>query len=224
MRPGSGAVVSLGAAFGVADLGRQHVGIAAGPVAGQLRRLLLLAPVARACLRAEAVPWALLLFACSEKVIGLTVDAKQYLVDTFVMVLVPAVWCSTKTWPIGRRTLMFAAVAPVVIFLAFPGCFVMGGLLLAMLLEVWTQRRQIGAWLGYGLIVLTTFTAFGLLVVGPVRASTRPLSRTCGSTPTRTGAYRGRCRGGACGPTLACSIIPFGPWGARYFRSPSSVA
>jgi hypothetical protein len=147
------------------------------PLLASCGALLLLAPVARACLRAEAVPWALLLFACSDKIVDHTIEAKQYMVDAFVMVLVPALCCGTKAWPIGRRLLMFAALAPVVIFSAFPGCFVMGGLLVAMLPEVWNHRRQPAAWLGYALVALTTLAAFGLLLIGPIHAQhTSPLA------------------------------------------------
>src|SRR5262249_6866629 len=68
-----------------------------------------------------------------------------------------------------------AALAPVVIFLAYPGGFLYGGLLVALLPSLWEGRRRWQTWLGYGLLVLSTFTAFALLVLGPIRAQQNPV-------------------------------------------------
>jgi hypothetical protein len=144
------------------------------PLLASCGALLLLAYVARHCLRGDAVVWALLLFASSDKLVDHTVEAKQYLMDAFVAVAVPAVFLCTRHWTLGRRSLLFAALAPVVVLLSFPGCFVMGGLLLAMLPEVWSERRTIGAWLGYALVAVATFAAFAFLVMGPIRAQHTP--------------------------------------------------
>jgi len=140
------------------------------PLLASCGALLLLPFVARAVVRAGAAPWALLLYASSDKLVDHTIEAKQYLMDAFVAVLVPALFFATRQWPLGRRMLLFAALSPLVIFLAFPGCFVMGGLLAALFLEMRREPRTNAAWLGYAFVAASTMAAFGLLILGPIRA------------------------------------------------------
>lgn len=151
-------------------LGESTLALRLIPLLASCGAMLLLTPVARSCVRASALPWALLLFASSDKLVDHTIEAKQYLVDVLVIVLVPAIFLATRDWRLGRRSLLFAAMAPLVIFLAFPGCFAMGGLLLAMLPEVWRERHSRTAWLGLALVAAATLMAFGFLVMGPIRA------------------------------------------------------
>jgi hypothetical protein len=151
-------------------LGDSPLALRLVPLLTSCGALLLLLPVARAFLRPAAIPWALLLFACSDKIVDHTVEAKQYLMDSFVTVLVPAVFFATRQWSVCARLYLFAAIAPLVIFLSFPGCFVMGGLVLAMLPEVWQERRRPAVWFAYVVTTLASAAAFGLLLMGPIRA------------------------------------------------------
>ena len=64
---------------------------------------------------------------------------------------------------------MFTLLAPLIIFLCFPGCFLFGGVLIVLLWDVWSERKA-GAWLGYAVLVLVVFGAFTILALGPVRA------------------------------------------------------
>ena len=155
-------------------LGDDPLGLRLVSLLASCATLLVMIPVARRCLSVSAVPWALLLFAFSDKVLDHTVEAKQYLLDTFLAVLVPALYLGTRNWPSARRFLTFAILAPIVIFASFPGCFFMGGLLVALLPDVWNERRSWAAWLTYSLIVLTTFASFAALVAGPIRAQHTP--------------------------------------------------
>ena len=86
------------------------------------------------------------------------------------LVLVPAVFLATRHWSVCSRLCLFAAIAPFAIFLSFPGCFVMGGVLLAMLPELWHERRRPAVWLAYAVTALAALCAFGLLLMGPIRA------------------------------------------------------
>jgi hypothetical protein len=140
------------------------------PLIASCGALLLLIPVARRLLSAEGVVLALLLFAFSDKLVDHTIEVKQYLLDTLVAVAIPALYVGTRNWPAPPRFFTCAVVAPVVIFASYPGCFFMGGLMVALLPDVWDQRRSWAAWLTYTLIALTTFAAFGVLVAGPIRA------------------------------------------------------
>jgi hypothetical protein len=83
--------------------------------------------------------------------------------------IVPALFCCTRSGPLGRQLCVYIFLAPAVIFLAYPGCFLCGGLLIALLPSVWCCRR-LGPWLGYGLLCLVIAGTFALLLFGPIRA------------------------------------------------------
>jgi hypothetical protein len=131
--------------------------------------LLLMVPVAQRVLRPPAVPWALLLMACSDHILWHTCEAKPYAVDIFAATAVLAIFCSTASWPLAWQLAVYTLLAPLLIFSTYPGCFLGGGVLVALLPAVW-RKRQVKTWIGYGVLVLTVVTAFGLLLAGPIRA------------------------------------------------------
>src|SRR5204863_6818020 len=83
--------------------------------------------------------------------------------------LLLAVFCWTASWQLRSRLLVYGLLGPVLIFLAYPGCFLCGWLLVALLPAV-HRERQTSTWLGYGLLVTAIFAAFAFLAAGPVRA------------------------------------------------------
>lgn len=127
--------------------------------------LLLLVPVARALLPKSAVPWALLLFACGDKLAWHVCEAKPYSVDVFVTVLLLYVFFVVRL-TLQRRLLLFTCLAPPLIFLSFPACFLFGGVLVALLPLVRNERR----WLAYGGVVFAVGISFLLLALGPAKA------------------------------------------------------
>lgn len=139
------------------------------PFLASCTALLLLVPVAHRVLRPAAVPWALLLLAFSDHVLWHSCEAKPYAMDVFAATLVLALFCCTAPWQLGRRLLVYGLVGPVLIVLVYPGCFLCGGVLVALLPTVWRARRAT-ILLGYGLVVLAIVTAFALLLTGPIRA------------------------------------------------------
>jgi hypothetical protein len=139
------------------------------PFLASCAALLLLVPVARRLLPAAAVPWAVLLFACSDNLLWHACEAKPYAVEVLCAVGLLAVYGGTHTWPVPRQLCLYTLLAPVLIFLAYPGCFLCGGLLVALLPAV-VRARRLGVWIGYGLLTLVIGGAFTALVVGPVRA------------------------------------------------------
>ncbi len=139
------------------------------PFLASCAALLLMVPVARRLLPPRAVPWAILLFACSDNLLWHACEAKPYAVEVLCAVFLLAVYCRTRSWPLGRQFVVYGLLAPVLIFLAYPGCFLCGGLLLALLPAVW-RSGSARTWLGYGLLALVIVGSFGLLVVGPVHA------------------------------------------------------
>jgi hypothetical protein len=140
--------------------------------------LLLLLPVARRLLPPRAVPWVVLLCACSDNVLWHACEAKPYAVEVFCAVGLLAVYCFTRGWPLGRQLGLYAALAPAIIFLAYPGCFLCGGLLVALLPAVWRARRP-GIWLSYGFLALWIALAFLTLLLGPVHAQRSPEMTGC---------------------------------------------
>lgn len=167
------------------------------PVLAGCCSMLLMVFVARRVLRVRALPWALLLFACSDRLLWHACEAKPYTFDTCNAAAVLALFCGTRSWSIGRRLALFTLVAPFVIFLSYPGCFLCGGLLVALLPDVWRSLRGESLtnadspghpvtgssshycpslWLrsrpllGYALLTLAVFGSFALLFVGPIQA------------------------------------------------------
>jgi hypothetical protein len=139
------------------------------PCLASCAALLLLVPVARRVLRPAAVPWAILLFASADNLLWHACEAKPYSIDILAATLLLAAFCCLEAWPLSRRLICAALLAPVVIFLSYPGCFLYGGFLAAHAPAVWRQRDR-RTWLGYGLLVLAVFGSFTLLVLGPVHA------------------------------------------------------
>ncbi len=132
--------------------------------------LLLFLPVARGLLRPAAVPWAVLLFAVNDHLLWHAAEAKPYSLDVLAATALLALWGRTRGWALQRQCLLYAALAPPVIFLVYPGCFLLGGLMLALLPALARERRRPGPWLAYAALALSTGAAFLLLYLGPARA------------------------------------------------------
>jgi hypothetical protein len=139
------------------------------PLLASCAALVLLVPVARRLLRPEAVPWALLLFAVSDRLLWHSCEAKPYALDVCCATGLLALFLRTESWTPARQLLLYTALAPILIFLSYPGCFLCGGLMAALLPAVWRDRKR-STWLAFGLCGLTIAVAFGLLWAGPVRA------------------------------------------------------
>ncbi len=138
------------------------------PFLASCAALLLLAWVARRLLPVAAVPWAVLLMACSDRLLWHGCEAKPYAVDVLCGVGMLALYVRLRDLPLPRQCLIFAAAAPVVIFLSFPGCFLYGGLLVALVFDLGRDRRPASI-AGYALLALTVFGSF-LLLLGPIHA------------------------------------------------------
>ena len=101
------------------------------------------------------------------------------MLDCLVAIALPLVFCVTRHWPLGWRLALFIVLAPLAIFLSYPGCFVVGAILLAFLPALWPRRQIWWSWLLYTLVVVSTFAAFYLLLAGPVRAQRTQLLESC---------------------------------------------
>ncbi len=139
------------------------------PFLASCAALLLMVPLARHLLHPQFVPWCLFLMACSDRLLAHSCESKPYAIDVFIAVCVLGLFLYTQSWPSARRLSLFALLAPVVIFLVYPGIFLCAGLLLALLPVVRRERRT-QVWLAYGLFVAAVLLSAALLVLGPAHA------------------------------------------------------
>jgi hypothetical protein len=138
------------------------------PFVASCLALILTAAAARRLLPARTVSWAVLLLACSDRILWHTCEAKPYATDLFTAALVTALFLSPRPTALTSRLLLHAALAPLLMLLSFPACFIYGGLLTALLPSVWRARRT-GPWLAYGALALAVGLSFGVLLGGPIR-------------------------------------------------------
>ena len=139
------------------------------PFVSSCLALLLFARLARHRLPGPAAAWTVLLFACSDRFLWHSCEAKPYATDLFLGTLVLTAYTFTPSWPLLRRLLLFTLMSPILIWLSYPGCFLCGGLLLAMLPEV-ARARRTTTWMAYAAWAVLTGLSFGLLLLGPVQA------------------------------------------------------
>src|SRR5262249_4633961 len=84
----------------------------------------------------------------------------------------------TRKWPLGRQLLLHALLAPVLILLSYPGAFLCGATLLALLPAVWRAPRG-RLWVAYAGWALVVLLAFVWLALGPARAQRCEQMVTC---------------------------------------------
>ena len=124
----------------VLALGDSEYALRLVPFLASCLALVLFAGFARRVLGPYAAALAVGLFAVSDRLLWHASEAKPYALD--VLVAVAAGWWFARTagWPLWRRCLPAAVVAPFAVWASFPACFVAGGLLLGLLPSA-TRRR-----------------------------------------------------------------------------------
>jgi hypothetical protein len=160
------------------SLGEATYALRLVPLLASCASLLLMVPVARRVLSAQAVPWAILLFATSDHLLWHTCEAKPYAVDVLAAVVSIAAYSLTQSWPLRRRLWLCGLLALCLIFVSYPGCFLCGGLLTALLPVIWHARRM-AARVGYILFACAVFGAFALVLAGPAYAQRCPAMAQC---------------------------------------------
>jgi hypothetical protein len=148
------------------------------PFLASCASLLLLVPIARRLLRPQAVPWAILLFAFSDNLLWHSCEAKPYTVEVFCAVGLLGAYCWARAWRLEQQLLLYSLMAPLLIFSAYPGCFLCGGLLVALLPSVWRERRP-GTIFGFGVLVAVIGVSFLVLLRGPIQAQRCPEMTSC---------------------------------------------
>jgi hypothetical protein len=152
------------------------------PFLASCAALVLFSGAAKRILRTDLAAWAVLLFACSDHLLWHACEAKPYALDVLAATLSVTLFLffhkrfseeANLKASLARRanfgtfllSIIFAVFA---ISTSYPACFVMGGLLTALLPIVW-RRRDPTTCIGYAGLALTVFLCFGLLLIGPIR-------------------------------------------------------
>jgi hypothetical protein len=133
---------------------------------------LVAVALARRLLSPWAVVWFALLLGCSDRLLWHGCEAKPYALDACVAVGLLATFAARRAdeeRALFRQLALHAALAPFLIFLCFPACFLLGGAALALLPAV-RRARSRRVWAAYLLFGLLLGCSFLALVAGPVHA------------------------------------------------------
>jgi hypothetical protein len=139
------------------------------PFLASVAALLGIAVVARRLLPPAGAVWAVLLFGCSDRLLWHCCEAKPYAVDVLAATGLLLVFTRTSRSSLDRQLLVYAGLAPPLLFLSYPACFLLGGVVLTLLPEV-IQARSRRTWLLFGGFLAALGTSFLLLLAGPIHA------------------------------------------------------
>jgi hypothetical protein len=160
-------------------LGDSEYALRVVPFLASCLALMLFATLARTVLGPHAAVLAVGLFAVSDRLLWHASEAKPYALD--VLVAVAAGWWFARSagWPLWRRCLPAAVVAPLAVWVSYPACFVCGGLLLGLLPSaVW---RDAG-WrdrVAFGALTIGIGVAFLTLALGPAAVQRNGAMESC---------------------------------------------
>src|SRR5262245_9092753 len=139
------------------------------PFAVSCLTVLLVARVGRALGGTTLAFWATLLIATSDRLLWHACEAKPYALDAFCAAALLATHLALRDAPLRRQFIVLSAIAPFVIWLSYPGCFLLGGVALSFvprLLRNWERA----VWLVSLAFVVIVVGSFAALYFGPARA------------------------------------------------------
>jgi hypothetical protein len=139
------------------------------PFLASCAALFTMAAVARRLLSPGAALWAVLLFGCSDRLLWHCCEAKPYAVDVLAATGLLYALTRTAAWPLQRQVLLYTGLSPLLIFVSYPACFLLAGLVLCLLPAVVRDGRPRTGWL-YGMLLAVMAGSFVLLWAGPIRA------------------------------------------------------
>ena len=107
--------------------------------------LILFASLCERIMPQRRVLWAVALFAFSDRLVYHACEAKPYAFDICLAVCFAYLYVRTREWPLTRQLCLWLPLAPIAIWVSYPGCFLCGGLLIALLPRV-AQGVASGEW------------------------------------------------------------------------------
>jgi hypothetical protein len=156
------------------SLGDEPLAMRLVPFLASCAALVLMLPIARRLLPAAAVPWALLLFACSEQLLWHACEAKPYALDVLAATVLLQLVLQKEHVGLPGLLLALSLLAPALVWLSYPACFLYGGVATALAPAVWRDGRA-GVYAAFGLLVAAVGVSFVGLVLGPVTAQRDPV-------------------------------------------------
>lgn len=131
--------------------------------------LVLFYFLSRRVMPAEGWPWAVGLFALSDRLLWHSVEVRPYTIDVLVVLLVVVIWEVTQAWRLASRLLLVTLLFPALLALSYPAVFVCIGPTLLIFWDLRNDRSRV-AWLaGASYLVIMAATLTGLLL-GPIAA------------------------------------------------------
>ena len=140
--------------------------------------------LARRFLPTPALLWLALLLGCSDRLLWHSCEAKPYATDVLVATAVLALGrgsegaSSRAAEKLRCQLAVSAFCSPPLVFLAFPACFLLGGLALTVLPAVCRSRSRL-TWLTYAAFVGTLAGSFLLLYSTAIQAQRNDLMLSC---------------------------------------------
>ncbi len=132
--------------------------------------LFLFARLARRTLAGAGAISAVLLVACSDRLLWHAAEARHYSSDFLVAIVLLTLVSATREWPSQRRAYLFAALAPLIIFSSYPGVFLCGAVFVA-LLPTLCRDRCWTAGTTLGIAITLSFIAFVFITIQPQRSA-----------------------------------------------------
>jgi hypothetical protein len=123
--------------------GKSELALRAAPLGAALVSLILFLNVARLYLSAQAVPVAVALFALNPSLIHYSSEAKQYVFDVAMTLLLLWVVGTPDTFLRRRRdVIVLSLVGAAAVWFSYPAIFVLAGIAATLVLRVYTDKTQ----------------------------------------------------------------------------------
>ncbi len=137
------------------------------PLTASCAALVAMIPMTRV-VRPRMAPIALLLVACSVKLVDHAVEAKPYSLDALFAAGVGSFFVSTRRWRVSTRAALLAIAAPFVIWVSYPGVFLVAAAAGALLIDRRARTRE--WWFSFAALAIAVGGSVALLVALPVQA------------------------------------------------------
>jgi hypothetical protein len=148
------------------------------PLAASCVALVLVALLAQRTLPRTAAVWAIALFATSDRLLYHAIEAKPYSLDVLIAATIAYGYARSWHWPLWRQCLAALPLLPVVLWLSFSACFVVGGWFICQLPALLRSRSRFD-WLAALTLAAAVTTSFAVLVLGPAHAQRDASMESC---------------------------------------------